>query len=38
MPYKIKVSKKYKQAYKKANKQDRLLTDEIVENYQTMSL
>ena len=31
MPYEIKLSKKYKQAYKKANKQDRLLTDEVVQ-------
>lgn len=30
MHYKITLSKKYKQGYKKANKQDRLLIDEVV--------
>ena len=30
MRYKITLSKKYKQGYKKANKQDRLLIDEVV--------
>ncbi|HEB9328878.1 TPA: type II toxin-antitoxin system YafQ family toxin [Campylobacter coli] len=31
MPYKIVLSKKYKQNYKKANKKDRILIDEVVE-------
>lgn len=31
MPYKIILSKKYKQKYKKANTKDRILIDEVVE-------
>lgn len=31
MPYKITLSKKYKQKYKKANEKDRILIDEVVE-------
>ncbi|ALV00752.1 type II toxin-antitoxin system YafQ family toxin [Campylobacter jejuni] len=31
MPYKITLSKKYKQKYKKANTKDRILIDEVVE-------
>ena len=31
VPYKITLSKKYKQKYKKANTKDRILIDEVVE-------